>query len=331
MSSALIIAIPSKGRLQENTAAFFARAGLNIKRNGGARNYRGRIVGVDGVDVAFLSASEITKELAAGNVHLGVTGEDLVREHVPEPEGRIEIITPLGFGHADVVIAVPRAWIDVSSLSDLVDVAQLFHANHGRRLRVATKYANLTGRFFAAHMLSDYRIVESLGATEGAPAAGTADIIVDITSTGSTLTANDLKVPGGCTILNSEASLVASLVAEWTVTARNALAQVLDHVAAEERARSIHELRADWDAGMPAAAIDELIKDKDIVGVQRSGERLVLHIRRGDLHDVTAGLKAAGAARISVFAPSYVFEACNPLFDRLNAAITSAEKTRQDP
>ena len=321
MSAPLIIAIPSKGRLEANTAAFFARAGLDIRRNRGARNYRGGIAGVEGVEVAFLSASEITSELAAGKVHLGVTGADLVRERIPDAAGTVQMVTPLGFGHADVVVAVPRAWIDVAGIDDLVDVARGFRKTHGRRLLVATKYANLTSRFFAAHGLTDYRIVESLGATEGAPAAGSAEIIVDITSTGSTLAANDLKVPGGCVILKSEANLVASLAADWSKTARGALVHILDHVAAEERARAIYELRADWEGGAPKDIAGKLAADTGASLVRDGGGSHVLHAPRAELHRVSAALKAAGATRVSVFTPGYVFEADNPLLTRLIEAI----------
>ena len=155
--------------------------------------------------MAFLAASEIARELAAGTVHLGVTGEDLVRETVADADARIALLARLGFGHADVVVAVPELWIDVWTMEDLDDVAAGFRARHGRRMRIATKYWNLTQGFFAAHGIALYRVVESLGATEGAPAAGTADLIVDITTTGATLAANHLKILEDGVILKSEA------------------------------------------------------------------------------------------------------------------------------
>ncbi len=187
MSSPLVLAVPAKGRLQENAEAFFARSGLQLVKPRGARDYRGTVVGLDGIEVAYLSASEITAHLAAGSVHLGVTGEDLVREQMPDADSRVVLIEALGFGLATVVVAVPQAWIDVRTMADIDDVATAFRHTHGRRMRVATKYINLTREFFAAHGVIDYRIVESAGATEGAPAAGTAELIVDITTTGATL------------------------------------------------------------------------------------------------------------------------------------------------
>jgi ATP phosphoribosyltransferase len=215
----LIIAVPSKGRLQENTAAFFARAGLPLVQAGGARGYRATVAGLADAEIAYLSASEIAREIAAGGVHLGITGLDLVHETIAEPGARdrlVHLVVPLGFGYADVVVAVPRAWLDVRGMADLADVAADFRARHGRRLRVATKYVHLTRAHFAAHGIVDYAIVESAGATEGAPAAGSAELIVDITTTGSTLHANGLRILDDGLILRSEANLVSSKVAQWS-------------------------------------------------------------------------------------------------------------------
>ena len=205
----LVLAVPSKGRLQENATQFFARAGLEFVQGRGARDYRGVIADLPGVEVAFLSASEIVGQLTAGAAHFGVTGEDLVREHVADADNRLVLLAPLGFGRANVVVAAPQAWIDVRAMADLEDVAASYRARRGERMRVATKYVNLTRRFFAEHGVADYRIVESLGATEGAPAAGAAELIVDITTTGATLAANALKTLDDGVILRSQATLVA--------------------------------------------------------------------------------------------------------------------------
>ena len=232
MTQPLILAIPSKGRLQADTQALFARAGLAIAPAGGSRSYRGRIEGIAGVEIAYLSAPEIAREIAAGAVHLGVTGRDQVEESVPEFEARATFVAALGFGRCDVVVAVPEPWVDVDTMEDLDDVAASFRPRHGRRLTVATKYINVTRRFFAGHGIADYRIVESLGATEGAPASGAADLIVDITSTGTTLRANGLKVLADGVILKSEACLVAASTAPWDARRRAAL----DTIAAKLKA-----------------------------------------------------------------------------------------------
>jgi len=213
MAGKIILGIPSKGRLMEDTLAVFQAAGLRIEKTGDERGYRGAISGFPDIDVEYLSAGEIARHLQTGRVHIGVTGEDLIREQIPDAEERVELALKLGFGHANVVVAVPECWIDVDTMADLEEAAILFTRKHGRSLRVATKYPALTRRFFAAKAVVSYRTVESLGATEGAPTAGTAEAIVDITSTGSTLKANRLKIVKDGTILQSEANLVVSKVA----------------------------------------------------------------------------------------------------------------------
>lgn len=217
-----LLAIPSKGRLMERSMEIFAEAGLPMKKTGHERGYRGRMEGVDDVEVMFLSASEIAHYLGSGRVHMGLTGEDLIREHIGHVDERVEFVRPLGFGHADVVVAAPECWIDVHRMRDIEEVAALFYREHGRRLRVATKYMNLTRRFFAEWGITGYRIVESLGATEGTPSAGTAELIVDITSTGTTLRANHLKILDDGLILRSEANLVVSRCAPWSEAASTA-------------------------------------------------------------------------------------------------------------
>jgi ATP phosphoribosyltransferase len=207
----ITLALPSKGRLREQALELFANAGLVVGLPGDERKYRARIEGRSGIEVAFLSASEIASELGQGTVDLGVTGEDLLRETLADWDARSEVVARLGFGHANVVVAVPDVWLDVDTMTDLDDVAADFRHRHGRRLRIATKYWRLTQQFFSQkHGIQVYRIVESLGATEGAPAAGSADVIVDITTTGSTLRANHLKVLDDGVILKSQACLVAS-------------------------------------------------------------------------------------------------------------------------
>jgi ATP phosphoribosyltransferase len=205
--TALVLGIPSKGRLMEAAAGLLARAGFGIDRTGSERGYRGRLTGIGGVEVAFLSASEIAQNLREGKIDLGITGEDLLREKIAPDDKTIDIALRLGFGPANVVVAVPECWLDVATMADLDEISESFYAHHGRRLRVATKYMNLTRRFFAGKGVTGYRTVESLGATEGAPAAGIAEVIVDITTTGSTLAANHLKILDDGLILKSCAVL----------------------------------------------------------------------------------------------------------------------------
>ncbi len=223
-----VFALPSKGRLQDAAFALLDKAELAVDRSKGGRGYTGTIAALPDVNVLLLSASEIAAGLAAGELHLGITGEDVAREAAVDFDHSVALLRALGFGWADVVIAVPESWIDVWNLADLRDVSLDFLARHKRRLRVATKYANLAHQFFTEHGLSEYRIVHSLGATEAAPSSGAADLVIDITSSGATLAANDLKTIEGGTILKSEAQLAASLKATWGANDLGQLAAILN-------------------------------------------------------------------------------------------------------
>ncbi len=319
MTRKLIVATPSKGRLQENANAFFARAGLELTQGRGARDYRGAIGGLDGVEVAYLSASEITGRLARGEVHFGVTGEDLVREEIADPESKVELLAPLGFGHANVVVAVPQAWIDVRAMADLADIADGFRARHGRGLRVATKYINTTRRFFAQHGVGDYRIVESSGATEGAPAAGSADLIIDITSTGATLTANALKVLEDGVILRSQANLVASLAAPWSETAKEAARVILSRIAAEEEARTTRDVRAV--IALSSEAASEAQTKFNVALRERNGETLTFSCPTKQVAALADWLIVKGAKSVTSAKLDYVFHADNGLWRRLAGRI----------
>jgi len=221
--NALTLAIPSKGRLKEKSEAFFAAAGYTLVQEGGERGYSARLEGADGVSVLLLPARDIAQGLIDGAFHAGITGEDLLHELSETPGRSAVVIKRLGFGGADVVVAVPNCWLDVSTLTDLDAAGALFRQTHGRRLRVATKYMRITRRHFAKASFGEYRLVYSAGATEAAPASGTADLIVDITSTGATLSANNLKVLDDGVLLRSEASLSFSRSADWSDQARTTL------------------------------------------------------------------------------------------------------------
>ncbi len=228
--SEVILAVPSKGRLEELSRELFAQGGMAITRSGGARSYVGSLEGFDNISVRFLPASEIARELVRGSVDIGITGVDLIYEVAENAIDNVTLACELGFGQADVVVGVPDAWIDVTHMRDLADVAADFRTKHSRWLRVATKYVHLTRAFFAKHSIAQYQIVQSVGATEAAPSSGAADLIVDITSTGSTLKANGLRILADGVILQSEANLIVSKSANWSPAQRMAIAQILDNI-----------------------------------------------------------------------------------------------------
>ncbi|MDF3415803.1 ATP phosphoribosyltransferase [Sulfitobacter sp. M57] len=210
----LKLGVPSKGRLMDKTFEWFGARGITLERTGSEREYAGRVDGIDGVNLILLSAGEIPRELAAGRIHLGVTGTDLVQEKLALWEQLVEPVEALGFGHADLIIAVPHCWVDVDTLDDLDAAAAAFRATHGHRMRIATKYHRLVREFLQASGVADYALVDSQGATEGTVANETAEAIADITSSGETLRANHLKVLGDALVLQSQATLWRSRTAE---------------------------------------------------------------------------------------------------------------------
>ncbi|MCA2005934.1 ATP phosphoribosyltransferase [Tritonibacter mobilis] len=224
------LGVPSKGRLMEKTFDWFSKRGITLSRTGSDREYAGAVEGVEGVDLVLLSAGEIPRELAAGRIHLGVTGTDLVHEKLPRWEQQVEELEPMGFGEADLILAVPQFWIDVDTLEDLDAVAAAFRRTHGHRLRIATKYHRLIREFLADAGVADYQLIDSQGATEGTVKNETAEMVADITSTGETLRANHLKILSDGLVLRSQATLWRSRVAKCTSEEKSALKTLLDKI-----------------------------------------------------------------------------------------------------
>lgn len=212
----LKIGVPSKGRLMEKTFDWFGAHGVAMRQNGADREYSGVIDGVQGVELVLLSAGEIPRELSAGRIHLGVTGSDLVRDKLADWQAQVVELAPLGFGQADLIIAVPVVWIDVETLDDLDAAAAAFRAQYGFRLRIATKYHRLVREFLTAQGVADYQLIDSLGATEGTVKNLTAEAIADITTSGETLRANHLKILSDGLIHQSQAVLYAAKSADWS-------------------------------------------------------------------------------------------------------------------
>jgi ATP phosphoribosyltransferase len=206
-------------------------------------------------------------------------------------------------------------------MADLDDVTTGFREQHHMRMRVATKFINLTRTFFQSHGITDYRIVESAGATEGAPAAGSAELIVDITTTGATLAANGLRVLDDGVILRSQANLVASRDADWSPQARETARVILDHIAARARANKYREVRTRFqqcDAALLGEAHERFGVEAPFGGPTSSG-MLTLHCPPGQLYALASFLREHGAETVSVVSLDYVFDRENPLFAKLEA------------
>ena len=301
----LTIAIPSKGRLKEQSEEIFADCGFRLKQEGGSRGYRATLSGLPNVSVLLLSAREIAQGLIDGAFHVGITGEDLLHDLSSAPGTDATVIKRLGFGYADVVVAVPQGWLDVDTMADLEAAGALFRETHGRRMKVATKYMRLTRRFFAARSVGEYRLVYSAGATEAAPASGAAELIVDITTTGATLKANGLKILQDGVMLKSQASLIGARFADWTEPARAALKALLVPIEARSKASGRALLTANAD--IPEALLSE-------PGLIRYGDRS-LECESDVAVRIAQTLTDAGCGPVSVVSPDLILDQKSILFE----------------
>ena len=307
----LKIAIPSKGRLKEKSEAFFADCGFRLRQKGGDRAYRASLSGLDTAEVLLLSAREIAQGLIDGEFHCGITGEDLLHDLSETPGEDAQVLKRLGFGFADVVVAVPKAWLDVSTMVDLEAAAALFRDRHGRRMKVATKYMRLTRRFFAAQSVGDYRLVYSAGATEAAPSSGAADLIVDITTTGATLTANGLKVLDDGVILKSQAALTASRFADWSDEVQQAFKGLLSPIEARGLADRTVLLTTAMSA--PPTLLEEL-------GLSTHSERTYKCAPSEASHSAQK-LTDSGCGPVTINQPDFLFGADANLFESFIAKL----------
>jgi ATP phosphoribosyltransferase len=321
----LILALPSKGRLQEQSLNFLNGSGFDVRRVGNGREYVSSLVGLDDVDVIYFRPEEIPSRVEQGDAHAGITGEDLYREYGEGEPASFLLMPKLGFGGARLVVAVPQSWVDVSTMSDLDEAAMVFHQRHGRSLRIATKFSRLTRSFFSESGIVEYSLMESSGATEGAPAAGVADFVVDLTSTGTTLAENHLKEISGGTVLKTEACMVASLRAGlWSARALGALEHLVEQIEARIRATSQLILRFSIESKTAAKARQQLIEKFGCVlsswgesADGSSGERMfvVAYCQRSKLYGVVKFLKSSGASGIIVDRGEFIFEGSSPAFD----------------
>jgi ATP phosphoribosyltransferase len=323
----LIIALPSKGRLQEQSFSFLSGCGFDVSRVGNGREYVGNLVGIDDVDVIYFRPDEIPVRVEQGDAHAGITGEDLYREFGGGQSASFLLMPNLGFGRARLVVAVPQSWVDVSTMSDLDEAAMVFHQKHGKSLRVATKFSQLTRAFFAERGIVEYSLVGSLGATEGAPAAGVADFVVDLTSTGTTLAENHLKEISGGTVLQTEGCLIASLRNTlWSGRAIAALENLVEQIEARMRGTSRLVLRFSVPAEMGQFVRQKLKEsyacimpswDENAASTPIDGRAAVVALcSRQKLYSVVKFLKSEGAAEIVVDRGEFIFEGSSQAFDK---------------
>ena len=210
MKNLLSIGLPSKGRLKEGSIDFLKKNNLKLTSSGGERNYFAKIENNPDIEIIYLHAKEIIQRLGDGTLDLGISGLDLLSESPVNLQKKINIKKKLNFGMANLIIAIPDDWIDVQTVADLEEVSFDFRDKKNTRLRIATKYPNLTNSFFVSKGVTQYKIVSSLGATETYPFIGSSEIITDITSSGKTLKDNNLRILKDGLILKSQACLMFS-------------------------------------------------------------------------------------------------------------------------
>ena len=340
--SEIVFAVPSKGSLYEGTLAFLKLAGVPVIY-GNQRQYTARLGGVDGISVLFQRAEEIPTKVASGAADLGITGEDLFREQFDQSDEILLALRDLGYGHARLVVAVPNTWIDVSSMEDLAELALSFRMKHKRNLRIASKFSNLSRGFLAKHNIVDYSLVESLGATESAPTSGVADLVIDLTSSGKTLSENHLKVLNDGTVISSQACLIVSRrIAGWDKEKLERLEILLDLIESYLRGRDTYNLQA----MVHRSKLAELtglshpwrlaysIPTDELTSVKAKREPFVV-IRItcpcNHLHDVIRQLRSSGADEVIVTQPEYVFRDQSESFQNLRHILKkggSAERTQ---
>jgi len=210
MKSIITIGLPSKGRLKDKAVGFFGTKGFNVLQSKKERNYFATIENKSNIKIIYLHAKEIIQRLGDGTLDIGISGLDLLNESEKNLQEKITIKQKLNFGGADLVVAVPDDWIDVQTIADLEEVAFDIRSKRNTRLRVATKYSNLTNNFLISKGVTQYKLIPSLGATETYPFIGSSEIITDITSTGKTLEDNNLRVLKDGLILKSTACLIVA-------------------------------------------------------------------------------------------------------------------------
>ncbi len=271
------LALPGKGALEAATLAFLAECGMKVNRSN-PRQYLARIGSMPGVEVVFQRAADIPTLVQDGDATLGITGFDILAEHRghgneeddedSDDDDLIVLERDLGYGSCRLVVAVPETWIDVTTCADLWHLAGYYMTQKGRGLRIATKYPILTGQFLRRHGITHCKIISPHGALEAAPLTDTADLIVDLTETGTTLRENHLKLLEDGTVLRSQSCLVANArLLQERKEALQAASIMLELIEARMQARN----RSMLTAHMEVANAEEMERVEEQLNVRVKG------------------------------------------------------------
>ncbi len=313
------LVIPSDGELGDSTLSFLSACGVKVSRPN-ARRYTGSIPSLPGVDVLFQRTADITGKVEEGSAEMGITGLDRLIEYRHDDGAVVAVLDDLEYGRCEFVLAVPDSWLDVTSVDDLADLALEFH-EQGRQLRIATKYPRLLRGYLFERGINFFTLVPVSGALEAAPAAGYADLISDLTATGTTLRENRLKTLEGGTILTSQACLIANSAALADRAADLKLAQALtETLEAHLRAEPYYRITANVQ-GRSAEDVSAMILVRpDIAGIrgptvarvfsvtEEDWYAVSLLVRKDRLLDAVSHLRECGGVDIAAAQLSYLFK-----------------------
>lgn len=330
----LILALPSKGRLGDDSENFFGRAGLRIYKPN-RRQYTASIPSLPAAEVVYQRPRDILGKVGEGRVDIGITGYDILAEYGSETEDVI-IIDKLGFGRCDLLLAVPDSWIDVTSVADLADLSLRYH-ERGKQLRIATKYGNLTKGFMYRHGISQFLLVHADGAMEAAPRMGYADMVADLSETGTTLRENHLRPIDGGAILSSQAVLIGNRRSLSESTAKLlALREMIELIEAHRRAGRYVSLRANI-RGASVADVQRRILANPALGGSKGPGVVEVASAPGEtekwfetnllvpadlIHKTMQRLRDLGGTDIIVMRPNYVFDDKSETYERFESLLS---------
>jgi len=324
----LRIALPSDGELYDSTIAFMRACGLTVSRPN-SRRYTGTVPAIPGVEVLFQRTADVTQKVEEGSAELGVTGLDRVLEYRNDEARAAVLIEDLEYGRCEFVMAVPDSWMDVTSLSDLADLALEFR-QEGKQLRIATKYPRLLRGYLYERGINYFTLVPASGAMEAAPAAGYADLIADLTATGVTLRENQLKQLDEGTILASQACLIANPVLLSVSSESLALARsIVELMEGHLRAEPYYRLTANVRAVSAEEVSSTVLARPDLAGLrgptvarvynieEQDWFNVSLLIKKGQLLKAVDHLRDCGAIDVAASQLSYLFDGHSEAYENL--------------
>ena len=326
--NSLHLVIPSDGDLYEPTLGFLKDCGLTVRRPS-ARRYTAYIPSLPGIDVLFQRTADITQKVEEGSAELGITGLDRLQEYRSGSERAVALLEDLGYGRCDFVLAVPNAWLDVTSVDDLADLALEFHEK-GKQLRIATKYPRLLRRHLFGRGINYFTVVAASGTLEAAPVAGYADLIADITATGTTLRENRLKTLEGGTILRSQACVIANPAELAASQHRLLLARhFLELMEAHLQAEPYFRLTGNVKGASPEEVSATVLARPQVAGLRGPTVARVynveeedwfsvsLLVRKDQLMEAVDHLRDCGGVDIAASQVSYLFKGQSAAYHRL--------------